>query len=237
MAEFGENKWYFFSTRNRKYPNGVRPNPATPSGYWKSTGTDKAIHSSSKNVGVKKSLVLYRGKPLKGVKTDWIMHKYRLSDSRRLPTELNGSLRLDDCMLCRIYKKKHLVRSIEKKENLHVEWSALDCKAENSDEEKLTLKFPRTLSVAHLLEIEYLSLSQLLSENPFDSSTAECHQATETSSSNDSNYNQNDTGKLPSAEMVMTTNQFGSSLMFQVNQNALLNQHISANPVLEFVID
>ncbi|KAK9116680.1 hypothetical protein Sjap_015627 [Stephania japonica] len=233
-AEFGENEWYFFSPRNRKYPNGVRPNRATPLGYWKATGTDKAIHSGSNNVGVKKSLVFYRGKPPKGVKTDWIMHEYRLSDSRRLPTKLNGSMRLDDCVLCRIYKKKHLVRSIEKKEDLRVEWSALDCKAEDSDDKEKTLKFPRTLSVAHLLEIEYLSLSQLLSENLFNLETAEC-QATKTSSSNDSNQH-HDMAKLQSTEMIKT-NQFGSSLMFQVNQNVLLNQHITANPLLEFVID
>ena len=81
-AEFGENEWYFFTPRDRKYPNGVRPNRATVSGYWKATGTDKAIYSGSKYVGVKKSLVFYKGKPPKGIKTDWIMHEYRLSDSR-----------------------------------------------------------------------------------------------------------------------------------------------------------
>ncbi|KAG6509102.1 hypothetical protein ZIOFF_034493 [Zingiber officinale] len=31
-------------------------------------------------VGVKKGLVFYRGKPPKGVKTNWIMHEYRLVD-------------------------------------------------------------------------------------------------------------------------------------------------------------
>lgn len=83
-AEFGENEWYFFSPRDRKYPNGVRPNRATVSGYWKATGTDKAIHSGSKYVGVKKALVFYKGKPPKGIKTDWIMHEYRLNDSKRV---------------------------------------------------------------------------------------------------------------------------------------------------------
>jgi hypothetical protein len=87
---FGENEWYFFSPRDRKYPNGARPNRAAGSGYWKATGTDKAILSSSSpttdNIGVKKALVFYRGKPPKGVKTDWIMHEYRLtvgSNNRR----------------------------------------------------------------------------------------------------------------------------------------------------------
>jgi hypothetical protein len=34
---------------------------------------------TSDNIGVKKALVFYKGKPPKGVKTDWIMHEYRLT--------------------------------------------------------------------------------------------------------------------------------------------------------------
>lgn len=94
-AEFGEKEWYFFTPRDRKYPNGVRPNRATVSGYWKATGTDKAIYSGSKYVGVKKALVFYKGRPPKGVKSDWIMHEYRLiSDSRKQPNKQNGSMRV-----------------------------------------------------------------------------------------------------------------------------------------------
>nr|GME00537.1 NAC transcription factor 29-like [Ipomoea batatas] len=92
-AGFGENEWYFFTPRDRKYPNGIRPNRAAVSGYWKATGTDKAIYSGSKYVGVKKALVFYQGKPPKGTKTDWIMHEYRLSDSRSHPPKQNGSMR------------------------------------------------------------------------------------------------------------------------------------------------
>lgn len=80
-ASFGEQEWYFFSPRDRKYPNGVRPNRAATSGYWKATGTDKPIFTcNSHKVGVKKALVFYGGKPPKGIKTDWIMHEYRLTD-------------------------------------------------------------------------------------------------------------------------------------------------------------
>jgi hypothetical protein len=79
-ALFGESEWYFFSPRDRKYPNGARPNRAAGSGYWKATGTDKAIMSTptGQNIGVKKALVFYGGRPPRGVKTDWIMHEYRL---------------------------------------------------------------------------------------------------------------------------------------------------------------
>jgi hypothetical protein len=90
-AIFGEAEWYFFSPRDRKYPNGVRPNRAAGSGYWKATGTDKPItlsdggggdsSESRAMIGVKKALVFYKGRPPKGIKTSWIMHEYRLAEA------------------------------------------------------------------------------------------------------------------------------------------------------------
>lgn len=76
-----EQERYFFSTREAKYPNGNRSNRATASGYWKATGIDKQILTSNGNqmVGMKKTLVFYRGKPPHGSRTDWIMHEYRLA--------------------------------------------------------------------------------------------------------------------------------------------------------------
>lgn len=100
-AMFGEKEWYFFSPRDRKYPNGSRPNRVAGSGYWKATGTDKVIISEGRKVGIKKALVFYVGKAPKGSKTNWIMHEYRLSE----PPKKNNSTRLDDWVLCRIYKK------------------------------------------------------------------------------------------------------------------------------------
>ncbi|KAG0576529.1 hypothetical protein KC19_5G087200 [Ceratodon purpureus] len=112
-ALFGEKEWFFFSPRDRKYPNGARPNRAAASGYWKATGTDKPIFMSRGGpgmhgkVGVKKSLVFYRGRAPKGDKTNWIMHEYRLADgvAPSAHHHRRGSLRLDDWVLCRIYEK------------------------------------------------------------------------------------------------------------------------------------
>nr|QOE44644.1 NAC transcription factor [Aquilaria sinensis] len=104
MALYGEKEWYFFSPRDRKYPNGSRPNRAAGSGYWKATGADKPI-GQPKPVGIKKALVFYSGKAPKGEKTNWIMHEYRLADVDRSIRKKN-SLRLDDWVLCRIYNKK-----------------------------------------------------------------------------------------------------------------------------------
>ncbi|XP_062022208.1 NAC domain-containing protein 2-like [Rosa rugosa] len=104
LALYGEKEWYFFSPRDRKYPNGSRPNRAAGSGYWKATGADKPI-GLPKPVGIKKALVFYAGKAPRGEKTNWIMHEYRLADVDRTPRKRN-SLRLDDWVLCRIYNKK-----------------------------------------------------------------------------------------------------------------------------------
>ncbi|XP_050368391.1 LOW QUALITY PROTEIN: NAC domain-containing protein 72-like [Argentina anserina] len=100
-AIFGEKEWYFFSPRDRKYPNGSRPNRVAGSGYWKATGTDKVITTEGRKVGIKKALVFYVGKAPKGTKTNWIMHEYRLIE----PSRKNGSAKLDEWVLCRIYKK------------------------------------------------------------------------------------------------------------------------------------
>ena len=84
----GDGEYYFFSPRDRKYPNGIRPNRAAGSGYWKATGTDKPIHDSAtgEGVGVKKALVFYKGRPPRGTKTNWIMHEYRLAAANPLAT-------------------------------------------------------------------------------------------------------------------------------------------------------
>ena len=82
MALYGEKEWYFFSPRDRKYPNGSRPNRAAGTGYWKATGADKPI-GRPKPLGIKKALVFYAGKAPRGVKTNWIMHEYRLANVDR----------------------------------------------------------------------------------------------------------------------------------------------------------
>ncbi|KAJ7957065.1 putative NAC domain-containing protein [Quillaja saponaria] len=104
MALYGEKEWYFFSPRDRKYPNGSRPNRAAGSGYWKATGADKPI-GKPKPLGIKKALVFYAGKAPRGIKTNWIMHEYRLANVDRSAGKKNN-LRLDDWVLCRIYNKK-----------------------------------------------------------------------------------------------------------------------------------
>ncbi|KAA3488509.1 NAC domain-containing protein 104-like protein [Gossypium australe] len=73
----GEGKqWYYYSRRSE--------NRNTRNGYWKAMGMEESIvnSSSSRRAGIKKYLVFFIGDAEGGgVKTDWVMHEYRLSDS------------------------------------------------------------------------------------------------------------------------------------------------------------
>ncbi|XP_009616658.1 protein ATAF2-like [Nicotiana tomentosiformis] len=121
-ALHGEKEWYFFSPRDRKYPNGSRPNRAAGTGYWKATGADKPV-GKPKTLGIKKALVFYAGKAPRGIKTNWIMHEYRLANVDRSAGKSNN-LRLDDWVLCRIYNKKGTLEkyyNVDNKEHLGFE--------------------------------------------------------------------------------------------------------------------
>ncbi|KAG8386560.1 hypothetical protein BUALT_Bualt03G0161000 [Buddleja alternifolia] len=99
-------EWYFYSPRDRKYPNGSRTNRATRSGYWKATGKDRAVHSQKRAMGMKKTLVYYRGRAPHGIRTDWVMHEYRLSETASGTT---GSSLKDSYALCRVFKKNIII--------------------------------------------------------------------------------------------------------------------------------
>ncbi|XP_022966400.1 NAC domain-containing protein 92-like [Cucurbita maxima] len=99
MAKMGEKEWYFFSLRDRKYPTGMRTNRATQIGYWKATGKDREIlNGKTVLVGMKKTLVFYKGRAPHGEKTNWVMHEFRLEP--RLP-----DLPRDDWVVCRVFHK------------------------------------------------------------------------------------------------------------------------------------
>ena len=87
----GEKEWYFYCPRDRKYKNSARPNRVTGAGFWKATGTDRPIYSSEGNkcIGLKKSLVFYRGRAAKGIKTEWMMHEFRLPSLAHKNSSIN----------------------------------------------------------------------------------------------------------------------------------------------------
>lgn len=114
VASTGEKEWYFYCPRDRKYRNSPRPNRVTRAGFWKATGTDRPICSSEgKCIGLKKSLVFYRGRAAKGVKTDWMMHEFRLPSSPDSPPPpkkpFDKTLSPQDSWaICRIFKKNSM---------------------------------------------------------------------------------------------------------------------------------
>ncbi|KAG6637920.1 NAC domain-containing protein 87-like [Carya illinoinensis] len=103
-AKMGEKEWYFFCLRDRKYPTGMRTNRATESGYWKATGKDKEIYKGKGClVGMKKTLVFYKGRAPKGEKTNWVMHEYRL-EGKFAYCNLPKSAK-DEWVVCRVFHK------------------------------------------------------------------------------------------------------------------------------------
>ncbi|XP_073001788.1 NAC domain-containing protein 100-like [Typha latifolia] len=100
VAKLSANEWYFFSFRDRKYATGSRTNRATKSGYWKATGKDRTVYDPATRtiVGMRKTLVFYRGRAPNGMKTGWVMHEFRLETPHSPPKE--------DWVLCRVFDKR-----------------------------------------------------------------------------------------------------------------------------------
>ncbi|CAF2127377.1 unnamed protein product [Brassica rapa] len=103
-ARVGCKEWYFYSQKDRKYATGQRTNRATATGYWKATGKDRSIHRNGSLVGMRKTLVFYKGRAPKGRKTDWVMHEFRLQGTffHHPPNPLK-----EEWVLCRVFHKNN----------------------------------------------------------------------------------------------------------------------------------
>lgn len=112
VAKMGEREWYLFSLRDRKYPTGLRTNRATGAGYWKATGKDKEVYAAAactgSLLGMKKTLVFYKGRAPRGEKTKWVMHEYRLG-----PHYSHIHTCKEEWVICRIFHK-----SVEKRNSI-----------------------------------------------------------------------------------------------------------------------
>nr|AXU39995.1 NAC protein [Lilium pumilum] len=93
----GGNQWYFF-TRNSSH------NRASDNGYWKPVGDDETVNE----VGLKRTLVFYIGEAPEGIKTNWVMHEYHLSDCgssssgrRKRSSRKTGS---NKWIICRVFE-------------------------------------------------------------------------------------------------------------------------------------
>ncbi|KAK6164403.1 hypothetical protein DH2020_001267 [Rehmannia glutinosa] len=108
--EEDQNSWYFFTPRERKYGNGRRPKRSAGNGYWKAVGKDTQIIHNGVVIGYKRVLDFLTGKYPKGERTEWKMHEYLTKDQKdQLHNLPSTSAKLNDCVLCKIYKNKRVV--------------------------------------------------------------------------------------------------------------------------------
>ncbi|KAJ6892501.1 NAC domain containing protein 50-like [Populus alba x Populus x berolinensis] len=100
-----DQEWYFFSPLDKKYGNGARMNRATGKGYWKATGKDREIRRECQLLAMKKTLVFHSGRAPGGLRTNWVMHEYRLIDEE---LERTGAMQIDSYVLCRVFHKNNI---------------------------------------------------------------------------------------------------------------------------------
>ncbi|KAF8686876.1 hypothetical protein HU200_043381 [Digitaria exilis] len=124
LARIGEREWYFFVPRDggRKHHQvaggGGRPSRTTERGFWKATGSDRAVRCASdpkRLIGLKKTLVYYEGRAPRGTKTDWVMNEYRLPDDSSSSSGTSSPPNKEDIVLCKIYRKAVSLKELEQR--------------------------------------------------------------------------------------------------------------------------
>ncbi|KAM3374740.1 NAC domain-containing protein 92 [Capsicum galapagoense] len=133
-AKMGEKEWYFFCVRDKKYPTGLRTNRATAAGYWKATGKDREIFRGKFLVGMKKTLVFYKGRAPKGEKTNWVIHEFRLEGKMSLQNLPKTAK--NEWVICRVFQKSSGGKKIDISGLLNL----------NSNENKMGNSFLPTLT-------------------------------------------------------------------------------------------
>lgn len=170
-----QNDWYFFSHKDKKYPTGTRTNRATTVGFWKATGRDKIIYSNGDRIGMRKTLVFYKGRAPHGQKSDWIMHEYRLDENVLISySNHDDDVTVETCeviggdegwVVCRVFMKKSLCKSI-------IGSPARSVKTSSFNEE----------TIEQLLEVMGQSCKEEITLDPFlKLPNLECHNNTMTS--------------------------------------------------------
>ncbi|XP_028788610.1 NAC domain-containing protein 90-like [Neltuma alba] len=108
-------QWFFFSPRQEREARGGRPNRTTACGYWKATGSPGYVYSSdNKVIGLKKTMVYYRGKAPSGRKTKWKMNEYRAIEFSHQSSVPTPKLR-HEFSLCRVYVVSGSFRAFDRR--------------------------------------------------------------------------------------------------------------------------
>ncbi|XAR60161.1 hypothetical protein NMG60_11033417 [Bertholletia excelsa] len=111
-------QWFFFSPMQEQEIRGGRPSRTNASGYWKATGSPSYVYSSdNKVIGVKKTMVFYKGKAPKARKTKWKMNEYRaIHEENSSPCGGHTIPRLrHELSLCRVYIVSGSLRAFDRR--------------------------------------------------------------------------------------------------------------------------
>ncbi|KAL6890176.1 hypothetical protein ACP4OV_008939 [Aristida adscensionis] len=98
----GVTEKYYFSKKVLRWSQGKRCKRATKDGFWKASGLEVPIIYNSNTsgvslvLGVKKTMVFYRGKARGGERTEWTMHEYRLLGAGLTPYRVMRPVRNND---------------------------------------------------------------------------------------------------------------------------------------------
>ncbi|GLU00904.1 hypothetical protein SLE2022_182390 [Rubroshorea leprosula] len=92
--------WYFFYQLDYKYRNSKRVNRLTKAGYWKGTGQGRTIMAADtdEKFASVKTLVFHKGRVPDGIRTNWLIHEYRLTEAFSPPNRRAY-------VVCRLEKK------------------------------------------------------------------------------------------------------------------------------------
>uniref|UniRef100_A0A0D9XX19 NAC domain-containing protein n=1 Tax=Leersia perrieri TaxID=77586 RepID=A0A0D9XX19_9ORYZ len=131
-----KEQWFFFCPRAERELHGGRAARTTPSGYWKATGSPSFVFSSgaggatttTKIIGVKRTMVFYHGRAPTGTKTRWKMNEYKAAavaddgdNSGTAPpppmiSNPNLCVRLrNEMSVCRVYVSTGTLRSFDRR--------------------------------------------------------------------------------------------------------------------------
>ncbi|KAF5187798.1 Nac domain-containing protein, partial [Thalictrum thalictroides] len=100
----GEDSWYFFTSRDRKYRQGKRPDRRAGDGFYRASATIKPVYNKNgKKIGSKRSLVYHKGDHKNSVKTNWLMMEYVIEEHQIHINNQTNSMKLDDCVVYKIY--------------------------------------------------------------------------------------------------------------------------------------
>ncbi|RVW18509.1 NAC domain-containing protein 19 [Vitis vinifera] len=118
-------EWFYFTPRDRKYRNGQRPNRSVGDGYWKATRAIKRSNLRSEMWGYRKVLVFYRESAPHRVKTNWIMHEFRVFEPPKPPRRTGVN---DTRVYMKVYRKDERISERSRYESRLDESSSISSK-------------------------------------------------------------------------------------------------------------